>query len=335
MARYRFIKTGNFVDFYDQAMHVIKLHDTSRCITWTFDDTVGVNFKIDEMIYHSDLMSEISFDGVACTSHADFKAGILAMFPEAGGEGGGIATIGNPVSASDAKGGVITGSELALYLANTSGPGMVSTGNQGFLGDKTFNGKLIANDQLQIQDDARFRSQDASGFFATLSAPNLTANRTWTFPDDDGVLGGGSGIDTVLAIGQVLTADREIELDGHEFEILNDDHPWWYAKPETGEHYLQSFFNQNDGNNAVIGLVTGTDVATVNIYSSFNDGTKDASIILTSNPTQGLIAIEADDAITYTADTHTFNGDTIIADLAGGGTTGLSIDNDGKIIRTP
>lgn len=91
MSQYRFIATGNFVDFYDQDMHVIKLHNTSRCVTWLFDATPGLNFKIDEMIYHTDNVSDISFDDVACTTQADFITGITTMFPDlaGGGEGSG------------------------------------------------------------------------------------------------------------------------------------------------------------------------------------------------------------------------------------------------------
>jgi len=135
--------------------------------------------------------------------------------------------------------------------------------------------------------------------------------------------GGGGGIDDVLAEGQSLTADREVELDGWDWEILNDGRLWAYMKPETGENYLQSFFDEGDGNNAVVGLVTGTGVATVSIYGSFNDGDQTASIILTANTTEALAE--------YKADKHKFLGITEHADNDAALLAGLE---EGMLYRT-
>lgn len=59
---------------------------------------------------------------------------------------------------------------------------------------------------------------------------------------------------------------------------------------------------------------------TTNIEASFNDDQKLSQITLFANNTEAKM---------------TFYGDMIVYSLVGGGTTGLSIDNDGKIIRTP
>jgi len=52
---------------------------------------------------------------------------------------GGIISLGSPM-ASYLKGAIISGSELALGLANATNPGIVSTGGQTFAGNKIFSG---------------------------------------------------------------------------------------------------------------------------------------------------------------------------------------------------
>lgn len=152
---YRFVKTGSYVDFYDGSMPVIKLHQTSRCVTWIFDNTPGLNFKIDEMIYHTDNVADISFDDVPCATQADFITGIIAMFPDlAGGEGGDGVTSMGAVGAGSVVGGSISGSSLSLHKATETQPGLISVDvtPQVFGGPKSFSGTA------QFQNSAKFES---------------------------------------------------------------------------------------------------------------------------------------------------------------------------------
>ncbi len=211
MPQFRFVVNGDFVDFYDGTQKVFTVRNTTQDVDWFYTDSPGLRFEVDGYGYKVENANEIEIDGVTLSANTDFDDAIVGIFPNlaSGGEGGGINTVGDPVSAFNAKGAVITGSSIALYNANTSGPGMVTTGNQGFAGDKTFNGKIIANDQLQVQDSARFRSQNNSGFFALLSAPALTANRTWIIPDSDGQWGSGGASVIDITYADLLTAISE------------------------------------------------------------------------------------------------------------------------------
>lgn len=84
-SKYRFVTTGDFVEFYDDAMLVTTLHKTSRVITWNYDGTPGIIFAIANLKYHTDNVADISFDGVALTTQGGFETAILSMFPSYGG----------------------------------------------------------------------------------------------------------------------------------------------------------------------------------------------------------------------------------------------------------
>ena len=131
-----------------------------------------------------------------------------------------------------------------------------------------------------------------------------------------------------------LSGDRTVDLNEHSFQIIYDGFPWVLLDPANGTSDWYSI--NNDGatrQQAGIEAVTATDGASIGmsaVYGILEEGEPVVSSIVLATGTNG-----ADPTINYTTGTHTFNGDVILADLAGGGTTGASIDDTGKIIRTP
>lgn len=145
--------------------------------------------------------------------------------------------------------------------------------------------------------------------------------------------GGSQGIDSVLAVGQLLTADRTVNLNDWVLRFIDEEEGYdilvLYREEELGTiSMLQSVNNLAGGNYSQLIVSSSETDAITTLQSRFNADAKTAKIVATSTVTDAIFL--------YQADTHNFaTGDMIITDLAGGGTTGLSIDNDGKIIRTP
>lgn len=134
----------------------------------------------------------------------------------------------------------------------------------------------------------------------------------------------GVGIDDVLAQDQLLTAERELHLNGHIYQIESILGQYPLHVDPVG---LQTYIQASDGNmKTKLHLYGGTDGTNAAFFLTSYDGINEIGIV-------GDAAAET--IVHEAANGHTFVGDIIIDGLAGGGTTGLSIDNDGKIIRTP
>lgn len=120
-----------------------------------------------------------------------------------------------------------------------------------------------------------------------------------------------------------ISEDTTVDLNGHEFEFTtpSDDpenpHQLLYFDPDNFNTYLFSNYGQAQGS---LTMNSSTDDANLNLTVS--NGANTVGIIMTANDGDG-------NTITYQSDTHTF------PIFAGGGTTGASIDDDGKLIRTP
>lgn len=97
--KYRFVTSGDYVEFYDDAMLVTTIHNTSRNVSWMFNQTEGIIFSINGYEYHTDNVSDISFDGTALTTQAGFVAGVQGMFP---GLAGGGSTLDQVIVAGNA-----------------------------------------------------------------------------------------------------------------------------------------------------------------------------------------------------------------------------------------
>lgn len=88
MAQYTFTTRGNFVEIEGVSNSHDYLHNSSKCITWRYDNTNDFYFLIDAIPYHTNDVTEIEFDGVPLTVAADFKTQIELMFPGLAGGGG-------------------------------------------------------------------------------------------------------------------------------------------------------------------------------------------------------------------------------------------------------
>lgn len=126
--------------------------------------------------------------------------------------------------------------------------------------------------------------------------------------------GGGGGWGTSGTIA-TLTGDGEVDLAGNGLTIgFNIFHSASQGLSRVGG---------KEPNTLNIGMVYFAPLpssVTTNIEASFDDDSKLSQITLFANATDAKM---------------TFYGDMIVNDLIGGGTTGLSIDDTGKIIRTP
>ena len=140
--------------------------------------------------------------------------------------------------------------------------------------------------------------------------------------------GGVPGIDDVLAVGQTLTENRTVNLNNNDVvfsHIYGED-------PEQLLWLLPSGFSAKlmgtDGDARSHIQLIGDLATVVTVQIRSDDGTSNESEIVL-NGRNSTAQYQA-------ANGHEFaSGDIKITALAGGGTTGLSIDNDGKIIRTP
>ncbi|NJK70737.1 MAG: hypothetical protein HC932_00485 [Thermales bacterium] len=97
---------------------------------------------------------EVASDGLrligGCTSNQVLKWNGTAWACNADNNTG-VTTIGTPTG-SNANGGVITGNTLNLSFADTTNPGIVSTGTQTFAGNKTLNNNLNVNGNSTLGD---------------------------------------------------------------------------------------------------------------------------------------------------------------------------------------
>lgn len=143
--------------------------------------------------------------------------------------------------------------------------------------------------------------------------------------------GGTPGIDSVLAEAQALTLDRNIHLGGKKLSVFAGDRYFLEIDPDPlNEQVNVRALNGIDEevNEAHLIVRTTPTEVTWRMQADFHDGTKRAQIEAEVNNLSANL--------NHQADAHRFNvGDVFIINFAGGGTTGLSIDNDGKIIRTP
>lgn len=164
--------------------------------------------------------------------------------------------------------------------------------------------------------------------------------------------GGTPGIDSVLAEGQVITANRAIDATGFDLTSTANSHT--FNIPVSG-----IFSVIGDGNNQMNyiprgGFSSNISDVTGDIKSNFvfeidaTSSTFELQLYFDDNKAAyirghaetGLSTLEgwADEHEWYVGNNKVFEIDidgVKILSLAGGGTTGLSIDNDGKIIRTP
>lgn len=134
--------------------------------------------------------------------------------------------------------------------------------------------------------------------------------------------GGGEtpGIDDVLAVGQILTANRAVDLGGFAYEYENGN--WYVDLSPTFTAYIQhgagnylGYFANNVSYLRSLNPITNDKVSTVMAFTDddyaqtvisadYNSGVKSASI--------GARAEVGTSFIEYAADTHTFNGETIV-----------------------
>lgn len=208
---------------------------------------------------------------------------------------------------------------------------------------QTFNGDYLGainhagGDPMLILDDILFQ--------AFLESHDGTANSEIRLRSKlsggnvDFFIRSNNGTNQVSILGNANSNDITHTADIHSFTIPTsgglfavqaDASDFLRIQPTSGdEAVLLRAINTTGGGNvsSFDGATTATDVSTI-LKASFNDNAKLAKITSAANVTTATI--------TYEADTHNFaTGDVKITALAGGGTTGLSIDNDGKLIRTP
>lgn len=129
--------------------------------------------------------------------------------------------------------------------------------------------------------------------------------------------GGVPGLDDVLAVGQALTEDREIDLAGHTYEYHNGN---WYV--DIGANFLAYIQN---GDNNYLGyysahsslirasyqpLVGDINAASVEVTADEQEGMAVLRAIFNQGATEAKIEAIARDGETtfgYGADKHTFN----------------------------
>jgi hypothetical protein len=154
---------------------------------------------------------------------------------------------------------------------------------------------------------------------------------------------GGGGGTTIYTGDGSLSGDRQVNLDGHELAFINGS---WELAISPDEGYLllandgvqdlllidpvnhSSLIRTNNTPDASIaGLTVGADSGGDGVYWNIS-GTA-------SSITTNIFGDAVAKTIAYAADTHTFNVGITMTEFATGGVTGASIDNDGKLIRTP
>lgn len=161
----------------------------------------------------------------------------------------------------------------------------------------------------------------------TVTPANVGAAKTAlraVFPDANS---GNGGSGTTLYSGDgALAGDRVVDLAGHLLHIVQDGHEFLILNPEANneQSLLQAFNGTDDGNDAYALMSVTNLQSKVKINADFQDGIKTAYITGT--------AISGSSTWEYSSDTHTFEGDMILEDLAGVGTRALAVDENGKIV---
>lgn len=174
----------------------------------------------------------------------------------------------------------------------------------------------------------------------TLRMRNSSADAWITVGSGSG--GGGSGIN-IYNRDSSLAGNRIMSLNGFDFYIRQDSANTWNFDPNdqsifttftNGSNSVQENITTNGGTplwyaaanvgltNAVVSVAFDGDINKVFADFSVTNGVDTTSSIKVTVP-----------QITYTSSTHTFNGNVLLGDLVGGGTTGAIIDNTGKISR--
>lgn len=87
MAQYTFTTIGDYIEIEGVSNRHDRLHNSSQCITWRYDDSGDFYFLIDGEPYRTEDVTLIEFDGVALTVAADFKTQIELMFTGLAGGG--------------------------------------------------------------------------------------------------------------------------------------------------------------------------------------------------------------------------------------------------------
>jgi hypothetical protein len=132
---------------------------------------------------------------------------------------------------------------------------------------------------------------------------------------DAAAIGGGGGGSPFLPVTGTGTATGDItgDLDGHLLSIEQDGIEFLSANPTPNNESatLQAYNTTDADNSARITAHTTDTQADFDLLANFDDLTKFGRIQITANASASTI--------TYTADTHTFNGNVIISNLAGSG----------------
>jgi hypothetical protein len=145
-----------------------------------------------------------------------------------------------------------------------------------------------------------------------------------------------------------INEDTTVDLNGHDFQISQGGNAWLYINQDEQNAYLQALnvSNPEDIGGSSFGVysnILGNNVhAEITVFrnsSSLTTQFNESGVGIGVTPThffqgQGSnISWDFDDAA-QTISLIAANG-LILPSLAGGGTTGLSIDDNGKLIRTP
>lgn len=160
--------------------------------------------------------------------------------------------------------------------------------------------------------------------------------------DAGGGGGGAGGLNDVLAVGQAITGTKNTLLSPNAKWIIADDLSDWLRLDNTenvqsvklicpnndNTGYSEATFNANDDDGYVFRIQASNGLENTAIVGYGQADNKSLELTVYDGVSEtGQIVI--------TPISITNNKDTIISNLAGGGITGLSMDNDGKIIRTP
>lgn len=160
MPQYKFITDGNFINYYIDAQLVLRLHNSSRHVQWSYNDSGGINYTIDTLRFQIDNLNEIYFDGVQLGSQGDFETKIIELFP---GLAGGDPTPGIDDVTGEAAGKILSNDGIRTLWANpisvlnASGNAFSSAHGSLQIGDKFYIGTtggqiIVFNDPADLSD---------------------------------------------------------------------------------------------------------------------------------------------------------------------------------------
>lgn len=159
-----------------------------------------------------------------------------------------------------ANGLVISGANIYAQTADASYPGMVSTGTQGFAGNKTFTGRTQFNDAILAQDTIKIGSagsvygyltlfNNSTPYYTTFKSSNIaSSNKTITIPDLTGNM-------PLLETSNTWTNINEFQSD---LKLTDDFINVWESGTIDGSDVLDA-----SGKTSIVTSSTGT-LATVN-----------------------------------------------------------------------